>query len=192
MSDTALFNEIVSFNDTPVGDRTALSDLVDFGDSAALTQTSITSGSTSKSDSRTTTDASFLGTGWAFPPSFDKSTHQVTLSNSDTNINQSLDLILQTPRGSRSLIPDFGGELSRFLFRSADATLQEEIEQSVKTTLLTNEPRITVDAVIVSFVRDPASTVAVSIQYTIKNTNTRHNHVFPFSLLEGTNLKVNT
>jgi len=133
----------------------------------------------------------FLGTGWSFPPSFEQANYRLNLSANENNINQSIDLILQTPKGSRSLLPDFGSDLFSFLFRKTDSSLQEEIIQSVKTSLLNDEPRISVNKVDVAFITDGASTVSVTIHYTIKKTNTRHNHVFPFSLLEGTNLQAN-
>ncbi len=132
----------------------------------------------------------FLGTGWSFPPSFEQANYRLSLNSEENNINQSINLVLQTPRGSRSLLPDFGSDLLNFLFRKIDASLQEEIIQSVKTTLLNDEPRISVNDVQVAFITDGAATVSVTIYYTIKKTNTRHNHVFPFSLLEGTNLQV--
>lgn len=175
-----------SNNATPLFKNVANVRTSDPSTTTALSSTSASSQATAM------TEESFLGSGWSFPPTFDKSTNQVVLSGSETNINQSIDLVLQTPRGARSLIPDFGSNLSSFLFRNADATLKDELEQSVKTTLLENEPRITVDSVVVTFVRDNGSTVNLAIYYTVKNTNTRHNHVFPFSLLEGTNLQVTT
>ena len=53
------------------------------------------------------------------------------------------------------------------------------------------KPRIKVDKVEVIAHQDQVGTVALHIYYTIKQTNTRHNHVFPFSVKEGTNLLVN-
>ncbi|MBU0914118.1 MAG: GPW/gp25 family protein [Gammaproteobacteria bacterium] len=134
-------------------------------------------------------ESSFLGTGWSFPPVFDNANYQLQLSSGESNINQSIDLLMKTPRGSRSLMPNYGCDLCRYLFCRLDATLQEEIIQSVKTTLLNSEPRISVEDVDISLSED-GSIATLSISYKIKQTNTRHNHVFPFSLLEGTHLPV--
>lgn len=143
---------------------------------------------TRQQSSRQQNNSQFLGRGWQFPPSFSGASKQVQMIDAEANINQSIDLILQTQRGERSLLPYFGSNLRSFLFKNKDATLQSEIAQSVRDTLLNDEPRIRVDDVLVNFVNKPESIVAISIIYTIKQTNTRHNHVFPFSLLEGTNL----
>lgn len=133
-------------------------------------------------------ESSFLGTGWSFPPVFDNANYQLQLSGGENNINQSIDLLLQTPVGSRSLMPTYGCDLFRYIFRRVDATARAEIIQSVKQTLLYSEPRISVENVDVADTADGTS-LAINISYKIKQTNTRHNHVFPFSLIEGTNLK---
>ncbi len=133
-------------------------------------------------------ESTFLGKGWSFPPTFTLPDYRLSMTEGEVNIKQSIDLILQTPRGSRPLQPDFGSDLRRFLFQHIDATMKEEIRQSVMQTLLNNEPRIGVDQVTVTLLPDDAATVALAIHYIVKQSNTRHNHVFPFSLLEGTNL----
>ena len=129
----------------------------------------------------------FLGQGWAFPPSFDNVFYGVGLSAGVDNINQSIDLLLKTPKGSRSLMPNFGSNLSSFVFQRMTAALQEELIQSVERTLLNFEPRIKVLDVKVEMSAD-AATVLVQIVYLVIQTNARHNHVFPFSVIEATNL----
>ncbi|MEN0578765.1 hypothetical protein SAMN05216563_105263 [Phytobacter palmae] len=134
-------------------------------------------------------ESDFLGRGWQFPPVFSGAIRQVSMNSAHDNIKQSIDLVLRTARGERCLLPYFGSELRSFLFRQPDATLKDEITQSVRLTLLNDEPRITVETIDVSFKLKPA-TVVIHIGYLIRQTNSRHNHVFPFSLLEGTNLTV--
>lgn len=134
-------------------------------------------------------DSSFLGTGWSYPPMFDNAQHQLLLSSGVDNINQSINVLLRTRKGSRPLKPDYGCNLSSYVFRRIDATVTEEIIQSVKGTLLDGEPRIDVGKVELSLSRDGAL-VHVNIQYTVRQTNARHNHVFPFSQYEGTNLEM--
>ena len=134
-------------------------------------------------------ESDFLGRGWQFPPAFSGAIRQVSMNSAQDNINQSIDLVLRTARGERCLLPYFGSELRSFLFRQPDATLKDEIIQSVRLTLLNDEPRITVESIDVSFTPEPAM-VVIHIGYLIRQTNSRHNHVFPFSLLEGTTLTV--
>jgi phage baseplate assembly protein W len=131
---------------------------------------------------------SFLGTGWSFPPAFDNSNDRLQMSAGDNNITQSIDLVLQTPVGSRSLLPTFGCSLNQFIFRNIDGTARAQIIQSVEQTLLDCEPRISVESIEVFDidVAEGGAAIALNILYRIKQTNTRHNHVFPFSLIEGT------
>jgi phage baseplate assembly protein W len=129
-------------------------------------------------------DSGFLGRGWAFPPAFDKATGTLQLSAGVANIQQSIDLVLKTPKGSRPLTPDFGSSLGRYLFRRIDATLREEIVQAVQSALLEGEPRIDVERVDVALAADGAL-ADISVTYRVRSTNTRHNHVYPYARLEG-------
>lgn len=134
-------------------------------------------------------NGNFLGRGWQFPPVFTGAIPQVAMTSAEDNINQSIDVVLRTVRGERCLLPYFGSELRSFLFRHPDATLKDEITQSIRLTLLNDEPRIIVESIDITFLAESA-TVVVHIDYWVRKTNSRHNHVFPFSLLEGTNLTV--
>lgn len=130
----------------------------------------------------------FWGTGWSFPPKFSNTPIQVELSYGAANINQSIDVILKTQRGERVLQPDFGSELRQYIFSNFDATLKNQIVASIRHTLLNDEPRITVESIDITESDSFNATLHINIVYVINQTNTRHNHVFPFSLLEGTNL----
>jgi phage baseplate assembly protein W len=91
----------------------------------------------------------FLVAAGNFPRIF-RAIRQVSMNSAQDNINQSIDLVLRTARGERCLLPYFGSELRSFLFRQPDATLKDEIIQSVRLTLLNDEPRITVESIDVS------------------------------------------
>ncbi|MDD5754255.1 MAG: GPW/gp25 family protein, partial [Methylococcales bacterium] len=118
---------------------------------------------------------SFLGTGWSFPPTFEVGNYHLNMTHKQHNINQSIDLILQTNQGERSLMPQFGSPLRSFLFRHLDAPLQNEIIDAVKSALLDYEPRITVDNVGLELLTGDQSGVAIYIDYTVKMTNSRFN-----------------
>lgn len=48
-------------------------------------------------------DSSFLGSGWSFPPTFEIGNYQLNMTHKEHNINQSIDLILQTQQGVRNV-----------------------------------------------------------------------------------------
>lgn len=133
-------------------------------------------------------DKDFLGSGWAFPVQFSEGNLQVTVNWYETNINDAIDVILMTKQGERIMEPQFGSGLQQFFFRKMDETLKGEISDAVRTSLLNNEPRITVTEVAISYVDMINGQVDISITYVYNQTNTRHNYVFPFYLKEGTNL----
>ena len=134
-------------------------------------------------------ESSFLGTGWSFPPTFESANQQLNLTAGADNINQSINLILQTQQGERSMQPTFGSTLNTFMFRKRQALLKGEIASAVGNCLLECEPRINVESVI-SFPDNDEARVEIEVIYVIKTTNSRHNYVYPFSLNEGTNLQL--
>jgi len=132
-------------------------------------------------------DAPFLGNGWSFPPLFDSANTGLRMVAGRANIAQSIDILLTTMRGSRALMPEFGNNLERFVFRTANAQTLEELAESARLTLLHGEPRIVVEAVRPTKSAD-GSMLELTIVYRVAQTNTRHNHVYPFASLEGNNL----
>ncbi len=132
-------------------------------------------------------DPGFLGRGWSFPPRFDRASLNVSMSVGADNINQALRLLLKTEKGSRSFMPEYGSDLRRFLFKRIDATRAQEIIASIKFLLMNGEPRIEVIDVAVGLSAD-AQLAEIQIQYQIRQTNSRHNYVFPYSEIEGSNL----
>lgn len=131
---------------------------------------------------------SFLGSGWAFPVQFSAGNYQLAQSSYETNINESINVILLTKNGERAFDPQFGSGLNQFYFRTMDGAFKTEMRDAVQSSLLINEPRITVNEVIVEFADLTGGIVNINIAYTYNMTNTRHNYVFPFYVKEGTNL----
>lgn len=113
----------------------------------------------------------------------------MNLTSYESNIKESIDIILQTKMGERNLEPLFGSGLQQFFFRKMDETLKGEISEAVKFSILHNEPRITLKSVEVVFTNMQTGLVEIKVGYVYNQTNTRHNYVFPFHLKEGTNLK---
>lgn len=130
----------------------------------------------------------FLGSGWAFPVQFSAGNYQVHTTSGEENVNENIDIILMTRLGERAFLPEFGSGLQQFSFKKMEETLKGEITDMVHNSLLNNEPRITVHDVSVQFTDMFSGLVEILIVYSINQTNTRHNHVYPFYLKEGTNI----
>ncbi|SKC95207.1 hypothetical protein SAMN05660461_0288 [Chitinophaga ginsengisegetis] len=131
---------------------------------------------------------SFLGTGWSFPPSFDKPNASVLMVSDVADIEESIRIILSTIPGERTMLPDFGCNIRKLVFEVADSRFSGELNHLIYHALLEYEPRIKlVDTQIVDQTME-SGTVYVQINYTVISTNTRHNLVYPFYFLEGTNI----
>ena len=131
----------------------------------------------------------FLGSGWAFPVTFSIGTGELELTQYEDNVNQNIQLILNTKRGEHCMEQNFGSGLQQFMFRKMDETLKGDMIDTIENSLLNYEPRITLLSVDVDFVDQTDGLVNIALVYKYNQTNTRHNYVFPFNLIEGTNLK---
>ena len=119
---------------------------------------------------------SFLGTGWSFPPSFDREAGTIDLVSNLEDINQSLNILLSTSLGERVMQPSYGCNLSDYLFESLNSSLIGYIKDRVENAILVYEPRIVVEKIEVT---DDGSLDLVEgrftivVEYTIPGTNSR-------------------
>lgn len=134
-------------------------------------------------------ELAILGRGWRFPPSFDKRVLGVAMTESgQEEIEQSLSVLFATRPGERVMLPAYGCDLRRFLFRAIDTSTVTEIKDSIAKAILNWEPRILVNGITVDGRNYLDGHLLVSVDYTIRATNTRTNRVFPLYLQEATNL----
>jgi len=131
---------------------------------------------------------SFLGTGWAFPPAFDKAGSTAVMSHAVADIEESIRIILGTVPGERMMQPTFGCNLRRLVFETVDSAMITEINDLIEHALLEFEPRVNFTGADVLFRDEAYGMLHIQIHYTIISTNTRHNMVYPFYFLEGTNI----
>ncbi|PLX14903.1 MAG: hypothetical protein C0599_17915 [Salinivirgaceae bacterium] len=132
-------------------------------------------------------NASFLGRGWSFPPEFNRSLNNIEMSEGEDDIKESIEILLSTQVGERMMHPDFGCNLERLMFENLDLTLQRYIKDLIQTAILKYETRINLEEI--SFYPEPQyGRININIDYTVRSTNTRTNLVYPYYLIEGTNL----
>ncbi len=129
----------------------------------------------------------FLGTGWAFPPTFDKAKKSVLMTSDEDDINCSLEILLSTSLGERIMQPTYGCDLKPLLFDPIDTSLKAYMKDLIKTAILYHEPRIKLNNIKLED-RPNDGVIEISLEYTIRSTNSRYNFVYPFYLNEGTNI----
>jgi hypothetical protein len=129
--------------------------------------------------------SSFLGTGWAFPPSFAAGGGEVVLSSGVENVHRSLLILLSTRTGERPMQESYGCDLDKALFEKIDQRLVNRITSSISNAVLEHESRIKLNKIDVSRSKTEASTLEVRLSYVVRGTNSRYNMVFPFYLNEA-------
>lgn len=126
---------------------------------------------------------SFLGTGWAFPPSFDIEAGTVEMVSNTEDINQSLDILLSTALGERVMQPKYGCNMDEFIFESLSSSNIGYIKDRVKNAILFYEPRITAEKIEVT-TNDSVDLLegrfTITVEYTIPGTNSRFNYVYDY------------
>jgi phage baseplate assembly protein W len=130
----------------------------------------------------------FLGIGWKFPPEFDRESNSVTLISEEADIKESLFILFTTRPGERVMQPDYGCDLSIINFEPTNTNLVALIEDNIQSSILHHEPRIILEDVRVRTDRILDGIVDVEIEYTVIRTNNRNNIVFPYYLIEGTDI----
>ena len=123
----------------------------------------------------------FIGTGWSFPPSFDRRVGEVAMSSGTDDIDGSLHILLSTTIGERVMQPRYGCNLEQFLFEPLDESMQFRMKKIVEDAILYFEPRIRLDGLELAI--DQASgRMVITVEYVVKSSHSRGSFVFPFYL----------
>ena len=130
-------------------------------------------------------DNSFLGTGWAFPPTFADQGRGVLMAEAEEDIRQSLQILLATGLGERVMEPTFGWTRDALLFEPLSTGFATALKREIETAVLFFEPRITLNRVAFETRTDLAGQIEIKLDYTVRATNSRTNLVFPFYLEEA-------
>lgn len=133
-------------------------------------------------------EKSFLGRGWGYPVTFNKSLGKVNMVSDELDIRQSLEIYLATHRGERILRLAYGSVMHDYVFERASYDNLNFLCESLKNDLRIYEPRIIVNRVDVDSKKIVDGVVHFTVDYEIQATNVRDNIVFPFYILEGTNI----
>lgn len=132
---------------------------------------------------------SFLGIGWSFPPKFNRMTNGLEMVSEEEDIQQSLYILLSTYPGERMMDVKFGCALRQFVYEEINQTLFTHMKMVISRAIKDYEARIDLNDVLFDYEDQDGSTIYITIDYTIRQTNSRHNMVYPFYRFEGTNIK---
>jgi phage baseplate assembly protein W len=130
-------------------------------------------------------ESSFLGTGWGFPPVFEKSSQSVSLLSDTDDIKSSIFLIVSTRLGERVMRETYGSNLDDMVFEGLTTGNRALMESRVKDALSSFEPRIILERVEALQPDMGLGLVNINIDYKVRGTNRRDNLVFPFYLSDN-------
>ena len=130
--------------------------------------------------------SSFLGVGWAFPPSFSLVTGDAELVADEEDVRQSLQILFGTRMGERIMLPEYGAHLGRSVFRGMTATFAADLRVRITRVVTAFEPRIELVSVDVGVEVSAEGAVDIRLVYQLRGQNSRGNLVFPFYLQEAT------
>jgi phage baseplate assembly protein W len=112
-----------------------------------------------------------FGRGMSFPPRVGAD-GRVAWSEGETNVRESIRVILMTEQPERLRTPNFGGSLGRFLFEPNTVSTRRSIQDRITKELAQWEPRISVESVNVDAdTNDPTAAIAI-ITYKLIATQT--------------------
>jgi uncharacterized protein len=113
--------------------------------------------------------AALYGRGIAFPPRV-AADGRIAWSEGETNVRESIRIILMTDEQERLRLPEFGGGLTRYLFEPNTAGTRQLMRDRITRALTEWEPRIRVESVEVEPDQDSAETATATITYRLVAT----------------------
>jgi phage baseplate assembly protein W len=124
----------------------------------------------------------FLGSGWKFPVGLKEGAFELVSEEED--IKEAILIILNTAPGERVMRPEFGCGIQNYLFSVINSSNLMMIESEVTRALTLYEPRIELENVKVEVSESEDGQLIITIDYTVKSSNSRYNMVYPFYITE--------
>lgn len=127
----------------------------------------------------------FLGRGLKFPLQVDPRTGKIAMVEHEEDIREAIGIILRTTQGERVMRPEFGAKTLDYAFAPVSSSLTNSIAHELRLILLEQEPRIRDVEIRCEALNQREGSVVIHVSYTVRSTNNRYNHVYPFYVTEG-------
>lgn len=108
----------------------------------------------------------------------------------EADVASSLEVLLSTAQGERTMFPQYGCNLEELVFESLDTRMKTLMADKVESAILYHEPRVELEKVRLDDSRELEGVVLIEIIYRVKATNSRFNFVYPFYKKEGTDINL--
>ena len=127
----------------------------------------------------------FLGRGLKFPLQVDPKTGKIAMVDQEEDIREAIGIILRTGKGERVMRPEFGADTLEYAFAPMSSSMTHAVSHELRLILLEQEPRFRDVEVRCDQLDQQDGSVVIRVSYTVRSTNNRYNHVYPFYVTEG-------
>lgn len=134
-----------------------------------------------------TTEKSFLGTGWGFPPEFSRNEGAVRMVSGLQDIDESLRILISTIPQERIMQPAYGCGMKMQVFETINETTLTLLKDAIGRAILFFEARIDVERIDIDQDSAGEGILYIDLHYVVRTTNSRSNLVYPFYFREATN-----
>jgi hypothetical protein len=117
-------------------------------------------------------NGAIFGRGISFPPRVG-SDGRVAWSEGGENVRESIRVILMTEQRERLRLPEFGGDLKRFLFEPNTVTTHSLLRDRIERALEIWEPRVALESITVEADASDTEAAVASIAYKLVATQTK-------------------
>ncbi|RZL31468.1 MAG: hypothetical protein EOP35_21980 [Rubrivivax sp.] len=127
-------------------------------------------------------EPNFLGTGWTFPPAFDRRSCGAVLVSGVSDVEESLRILFSTAPGERVMHPSYGCGLRRMVFEPMNTSTLTEMRSLIERAVLLFEARISLDGVEFDTTGLIDGVLRIRLDYRLRSSNSPHNFVYPLYL----------
>src|SRR5260221_3809890 len=127
----------------------------------------------------------WLGGGWSYRVRIDPAPGGVAYVEYETDIRQSILIILSTAPGERMMRPDFGCGIHDLAFEVINVATLTRIEATVTAAITKYEARIELLSVRADPLQASDGLLLIDLEYRIRRTNQTGNLVYPFFFRES-------
>ncbi len=131
-----------------------------------------------------------IGRGWGFPPEFYDNGDDLRMVDGEQDIRESLYILLSTSLKERVMRPNYGCNLQDYLFEEADEALLKKVQTTVNDAILLHESRINLISVNTFFDENTDGLLIIDVTFSIVQTNSQLNMVYPFYITEASTVNV--
>ncbi|MFZ9752678.1 MAG: GPW/gp25 family protein [Cyanobium sp.] len=135
------------------------------------------------------TRVSPLGSGWSFPPSFDRFSGGVNLSSDIDNVRENLQILFSTDRGERIMLETYGTMLRQRVFAALTETTTNQLKLEIRNVIAEWEPRIDVLDVQINDRLEWGGCELV-VLFELRTTAVQGSMTYPFNLTEATPMQL--